>query len=86
MRNIAFLEQLIRFLARNAGNLFSSKSISDFLKHQKTELSPTQVNEYAMALADAFVVHRIGRYDIAGKRIFEKHAIVPLSLAEATLY
>jgi predicted AAA+ superfamily ATPase len=72
VRNIAFLEQLIRFLAGNVGSLFSSKSISDFLKHQKTEISPNQVNEYAMALADAFVVHRIGRYDIAGKKIFER--------------
>jgi predicted AAA+ superfamily ATPase len=72
IRNIAFLEQLIQFLAKNVGSLFSSKSISDFLKHQKTELSPTQVNEYAMALAEAFVVHRIGRYDIAGKRLFER--------------
>ncbi|GHV09467.1 ATPase [Bacteroidia bacterium] len=72
IRNTIFLEQLIQFLAKNVGNLFSSKSISDFLKHQKTELSPTQVNEYAMALADAFIVHRIGRYDIVGKRLFER--------------
>ena len=72
IRNTIFLEQLIHFLADNVGNLFSSKSISDFLKYQKIEISPNQVNEYAFALADAFVVHRIGRYDIAGKRLFER--------------
>ena len=72
IRNTIFLEQLINFLADNVGNLFSSKSISDFLKHQKVEISPNQVSEYAIALADAFVVHRIGRYDIAGKRFFER--------------
>ena len=72
IRNIIFLEQLIQFLAYNTGCLFSSKSISDFLKNQKTELSPNQVNEYAKALSDAFVVHRIGRYDIQGKRLFER--------------
>ena len=72
IRNTIFLEQLIHFLADNVGNLFSSKSISDFLKHQKVEISPNQVNEYAIALADAFVVHRIGRYDISGKRLFER--------------
>lgn len=32
IRNTAFLEQLIRFLANNVGSLFSSKSINDFLK------------------------------------------------------
>ena len=34
IRNTIFLEQLIRFLADNTGSLFSSKSISDFLKSQ----------------------------------------------------
>ena len=72
IRNIAFLEQLIKFLAANTGNLFSSKSISDFLKAQKTEIAPNQVNEYVLALVDAFIIHRIGRYDINGKRLFER--------------
>ncbi|NTU96000.1 MAG: ATP-binding protein, partial [Bacteroidales bacterium] len=72
IRNTAFLEQLIKFLANNVGSLFSSKSISDFLKSQRVDISPNQVNEYAIALADAFIVHRVGRYDIVGKRLFER--------------
>ena len=72
IRNTAFLEQLIRFLANNTGSLFSSNSISDFLKNQKVKISPNQVSEYADSLAEAFVVHRIGRYDISGKRLFER--------------
>ena len=47
IRNTAFLEQLIRFLANNTGNFFSSKSISDFLKNQNVNISPNQVSEYA---------------------------------------
>ncbi len=72
IRNTAFLEQLIRFLANNVGSLFSSKSISDFLKSQKVNISPNQVSEYANSLAEAFVVHQIKRYDIVGKRLFER--------------
>lgn len=72
IRNTVFLEQLIRFLANNTGSLFSSKSISDFLKSQKVNISPNQVSEYADSLAEAFVVHRISRYDIIGKRLFER--------------
>ncbi|MDD4921936.1 MAG: AAA family ATPase, partial [Bacteroidales bacterium] len=49
IRNTAFLEQLVKFLANNVGSLFSSKSISDFLKAQRVDISPNQVNEYAMA-------------------------------------
>lgn len=72
IRNTVFLEQLIRFLADNVGSLFSSKSISDFLKSQKVKLAPNQVADYADALAEAFIVTRVGRYDIAGKRLFER--------------
>jgi predicted AAA+ superfamily ATPase len=72
IRNTVFLEQLIRFLANNIGSLFSSKSISDFLKNQKVNISPNQVSEYADSLAEAFVVQRISRYDIVGKRLFER--------------
>ena len=72
IRNTGFLEQLIRFLANNIGSLFSSKSISDFLKSQKVNISPSQVSEYADSLVEAFIVHRVGRYDIVGKRLFER--------------
>ncbi len=72
IRNTAFLEQLIRFLANNVGCLFSSKSISDFLKSQNVKIASNQVSEYADALSEAFIVHRLGRYDIAGKRFFER--------------
>lgn len=72
IRNTAFLEQLIRFLANNTGSLFSSNSISDFLKNQQVKISPNQVSEYADSLVEAFVVHRIGRYDIVGKKLFER--------------
>lgn len=71
IRNTKFLEQLIRFLADNIGSLFSSKSISDFLKSQNVRIASNQVSEYADYLAEAYVVHRIGRYDVVGKKFFE---------------
>ena len=71
LRNIYFLEQLIRFLADNTGSLFSAKSISDFLKSQKVMMPHNQVQSYTGYLSDAFLVHRVMRYDISGKRFFE---------------
>lgn len=71
LRNTYFLEQLIRFLADNTGSLFSSKSISDFLKSQKVMIPHNQVQTYTGYLGDAFLVNRVMRYDIQGKRIFE---------------
>jgi len=71
IRNSLFLEQLVKFLADTGGGLFSTKSISDYLKSQKEMVSTNQVNEYIRALTSAFVIHSVGRYDIAGKRNFE---------------
>ncbi|TFH47003.1 MAG: ATP-binding protein [Bacteroidia bacterium] len=71
LRNTYFLEQLIRYLSDNVGSLFSSKSISDFLKSQKVNISHNQVQAYTGFLTDAFLVQRVLRYDISGKRLFE---------------
>lgn len=71
IRNGLFLEQLTQFLADNIGSLFSAKKISDFLKSQKINISNSQVQNYAEYLSNAFLIHKVSRYDIEGKRIFE---------------
>ena len=71
LRNTYFLEQLVRFLADNTGSLFSSKKISDFLRSQKVNIPHNQVQLYTGYLNDAFLVSRVLRYDLEGKRIFE---------------
>ena len=71
VRNIPFLEQLVLFLAGNIGSIFSVKKISDFLKSQRTNMPPNQVQVYSYYLITAFLVHKVPRYDMVGKRIFE---------------
>jgi len=71
LRNVPFLEQLVHFLASNIGSIFSIKKISDFLKSQKTNIPPNQVQLYVQHLANAFLIHRVPRFDIIGKRLFE---------------
>ena len=71
LRNIDFLEKLIRFLAENIGSLFSAKNISNYLKSQHTAISVTQIQNYTHYLSNAFLIHRVERYDLVGKRVFE---------------
>ena len=71
LRNINFLERLVKFLADNTGSIFSAKRISDFLKSQKINIAHNQVQAYTDYLANAFLIHKVSRYDIKGKRIFE---------------
>ena len=71
IRNVRFLEQLVQFLASNTGSLFSAKKISDYLKAQKMNVGANQVLTYIHHLTQAFLIHKVQRYDIAGKRVFE---------------
>ncbi len=71
IRNIAFLERLTIYLADNAGSLVSAKKISDFLKSQKTNISPNVVLNYLSHLESAFFILKVQRSEIAGKKIFE---------------
>lgn len=71
LRNTAFLEKLIQFLSENIGSLFSAKNICDFLKSQHTTVSVNQIQNYVSHLANAFLLYRVERFDLVGKRIFE---------------
>ena len=71
IRNVSFLEQLVLFLADNTGSLFSAKKISDFLKSQRINMASNQVQTYSDYLVNSFLIHRVNRYDLIGKRIFE---------------
>lgn len=71
VRNVPFLEQLVLFLAGNTGSIFSAKKISDFLKSQRINMAPNQVQTYIQHLTNAFLIHKVARYDLIGKRLFE---------------
>ncbi len=71
IRNPAFLENLVEYLAENIGNIVSAKKISDFLKSQKINISPNIVLNYLSFLSNAFFIFKTVRSDIKGKKIFE---------------
>ncbi|MEP7196362.1 MAG: ATP-binding protein [Saprospiraceae bacterium] len=71
IRNVSFLENLIKYLADNLGSIVSAKKISDFLKSQKISISPNTVLDYLDFIQRSFCIHKVQRLDIKGKRVFE---------------
>ncbi|MCR4772969.1 MAG: ATP-binding protein [Prevotella sp.] len=71
IRNIAFLENLVRFLADNIGKIISANSISKYMKSQGQNITSTTIIDYTRLLTEAFIIHKVCRYDIHGKRLFE---------------
>lgn len=71
VRNVKFLENLVAFLAGNVGSIVSAKKISDFLKSQKINISTQVVIDYLGYLETSFLISRVKRTGIEGKRVFE---------------
>jgi len=89
IRNVRFLQDLIYFLADITGSLLSAKRISDYLKSQQLNISPKLVLEYLVYLESVYLIDRVKRTEVEGRKIFEigekfyfedlgmRHALIP---------
>jgi hypothetical protein len=71
LRNITLFENLMSFVSDNIGQFVSATSLSKYLKSQKVELTPLSTINYLKAAANAYIVNKVSRYDIHGKRLLE---------------
>lgn len=71
VRNFSFLNNLMSFLADNTGSLVTANRISEFLKSQKVSISTRTIVDYIYFLESSYLVHKVKRYDISGRKIFE---------------
>lgn len=86
VRNVAFLENLSRFVADNTGKLFSANSISKYMQHERENVNPPLVRSYMDFLCNAFILNKVSRYDIHGKQLLannEKYYFEDLGLRNA---
>lgn len=72
IRNTAFIDNLARFVADNSGKLFSSNSIAKFMKGRGISVSSNTISDYMDTLCATYMIDRVERYDIKGKKIFEQ--------------
>ena len=94
IRNVPFLQDLIRFLANNLGSIVSAKRISDFLKSKQINVQSRSVQEYLYYLESVFFINRVKRAEIEGRKIFEigdkfyfedvgmRNAIIPFQMKD----
>ena len=73
IRNVPFLENLVRFLADNAGKIISANSIAKYMKSQGDSVTSTVIITYTKFLCNAYLLHKVNRYDIHGKKLFESN-------------
>ncbi|ROS87401.1 ATP-binding protein [Muribaculaceae bacterium Isolate-043 (Harlan)] len=71
LRNVTLFENLMSYVSDNAGQLVSATSLSKYLKSQRVELTPLSAINYLKAASNAYIINKVSRYDIHGKRLLE---------------
>ncbi len=71
LRNVTLFENLITYVSDNVGQLVSATSLSKYLKSQRVELTPLSAINYLKAASNAYIINKVARYDIHGKRLLE---------------
>lgn len=71
IRNVAFLNKLLQFLADNTGKPISATNISNYMKSQRNAISTNIVVDYSSYFEETYLLNCVPRYDIHGKKILE---------------
>lgn len=83
VRDVALLENVLRFIADNIGKPLSTKKISDYLNSAGRKVSTETIDNYLQMLEKAFIIYKAQRFDIQGKlflKTLEKYYICDLGI------
>ena len=65
IRNVPFLENLVRFLADNTGKIISTNSIAKYMKSHGDRITSTVIINYTKFLCEAYLIYKVvGRNDL----------------------
>ena len=88
IRDTDLLERIINYIVMNIGNTFSATSISKFFKSENRKVATETILNYIKACEEAFLVYRVVRNDLLGKKILnvnEKYYIADHGIREAIM-
>lgn len=86
IRYVDTLERIISYAFSNIGHIFSATSLSKYFKSEKRNISHDTILNYLKFCTDAFLIYKISRYDLEGKKVLtvnEKYYCADHGLREA---
>lgn len=86
IRDVDTLERIISYAFSNIGHIFSATSLSKYFKSEKRNISHDTILNYLKFCTDAFLIYKISRYDLEGKKVLtvnEKYYCADHGLREA---
>ena len=73
IRNVAFLNTLLRYFADTIGKLSSLNNISKYMKSQGQDVAVKSIASYIGYFKDAYLISSVDRFDIHGKKLLESN-------------
>ena len=73
VRNVPFLENLIKYVGDNIGKPLSATNIQNYMTSNKNVVSKNLILKYLKATAEAFLIQNVTRYNLHGKKLLENN-------------
>ncbi len=73
IRNITFLNTLLRYFSDTIGKLTSLNNICKYLKSQGQDVAVKSISAYLNYFKEVYLLDSVGRYDIHGKKLLESN-------------
>ncbi len=79
IRDVDLLDHVTDFVFDNSGNILSSRKIAAYFKNERRSVGHETILNYLKYLESAFMISRVSRYDIKGKRLLETNEKIYIS-------
>ena len=71
IKDIVFLDNLIKYMASTIGNLTTPYAIAEFMKKNRSAITSETVDSYLKMLENAYFIYRVPRYELKGKQLLK---------------
>lgn len=71
IKDVAMLDNLLRYIASVIGNLTTSSSITDFLNRSGSKVHNETIDNYLKMLENSYIIYRVPRFQLEGKELLK---------------
>ena len=71
IKDIVFLDNLIKYTASTIGNLTTPNSIAEYMRKNGSTITNETVDSYLKMLENAYFIYRVPRYELKGKQLLK---------------
>ena len=71
IKDVVFLDNLIKYMASCIGNLTTPNSIADFMQKNGSTVTNETVDSYLKMIENAYFIYRVPRYELKGKQLLK---------------